>query len=74
MVLLVLLVLLEALALLEVLVELDSIKPRGKTEQTEVLHLLVPTIIMWHQDTPILPEPIIITTIRHDTLTVTGIL
>ena len=74
MVLLVLLVLLEVLVLLEALVELDSIKPRGQTDQTEVLHLVVPTIIMWHQDTPILPELIIITTIRHDTLTVTGIL
>lgn len=74
MVLLVLLVLLEVLVLLEALVELDSIKPRGQTEQTEVLLLRGQTIIMWHQDIPILPEPIIITIIRHDTLTVTGIL
>ena len=74
MVLLVLLVLLEVLVLPEALGELDSIKPRGQTEQTEMVLLVVQTIIMWHQDIPILPELIIITTIRHDTLTVTGIL
>ena len=70
----VLLVLLEAQVLLEVLVELDSIKPKVQTVQTVRLLLVAQTIIMWHQDILIPPEPITTIIIRRGTLTVMGIL
>jgi hypothetical protein len=73
MVLQVLQVLLEALALLGALVGLGSIKPKEQTVQTVRLLLVAQTIIMWHQDILMPPEPIIIITIRRDTLTVMGI-
>jgi hypothetical protein len=74
MVLLVLQVLLEVLALLGALVGLGSIKPKEQTVQTVRLLLVAQTIIMWHQDIPMLHIQEHTTTIitRRYILTVMG--